>query len=561
MSSSATQQTPQHTAQSGLSQSRLESLLESAKLLSSHLNLDQLLGHLLRTAMGRYLITRGVVAIRTEAGCRVEVSRGCAALKKGSDFTPEASLAAGLELVFDIGAAEAPIGTLALGKPARGPLDAEETDFIRALLGLAASVIANALSHGESVSLNQELDQKVQELRALLDLVRGLAATLDPEEVARLLLLTFSGRWAVTKSGIAAWKEGHPPVLRQRGLKLDALEHQREAIGALPDASVLMAEQAARFGLPAGSMIMPVRSGGETCGAVVCGPRMLGAAYTNDDLEFGAGLVAQAAVALDNSWHFRDTIGKKQMEKELALAASIQTELFPKQLAKLFATDVAARNRQAKQVGGDYYDVIHMPSSHPTEEHLVCVVDISGKGIFASLLMSNIQATLRALVFRENSLPIVAQTANDLLYATTPSNRYATALLLIYEASTGACRWVNCGHTDGIILRANGDVEMLACSGIALGLFPARTYEEQTFELRAGDLLAIYSDGVTDAQNEAEEDFGTDRLVDVLKQHGALPAADVVERVFEAIDDFAGSAPQFDDITMMVMKRGAGNMA
>jgi serine phosphatase RsbU (regulator of sigma subunit) len=128
-------------------------------------------------------------------------------------------------------------------------------------------------------------------------------------------------------------------------------------------------------------------------------------------------------------------------------------------------------------------------------------------------------------------------------------------MLLIYEAPTGACRWINCGHTDGIVVRADGSVEMLTCSGIALGLFPARTYEEQSFELREGDLLAVYSDGVTDAQNEEEHEFGTERLVEVLTRHAAEPAKEVVDRVFEAIDAFAGTAPQFDDITMLVLKR------
>jgi sigma-B regulation protein RsbU (phosphoserine phosphatase) len=540
-----------------LGASRLESLLESAKLLNSTLHLDDLLGHLLRTVMGRYLITRGLIAIQTNDTCTVQVSRGVAALRQGALYSDEAARAAGLETFFEIGAPGEDVGIMALGKSGRGTLDPEEVDFVRALMGLGASVISNALAHKQSILLNRELDQKVQELRALIDLVRGLAATLDPDEIANLLLLTFAGRWAVTRCGVTAWKEGQPHTNRQRGLKLAKLATHHEGIADLPEASVLNAEQAEHFGIPAHSLLMPIRSNGAICGAVVCGPRMNGVPYTEEDFEFGAGLVAQAAVAFDNAWHFRDTIGKKQMEKELELAANIQLDLFPKKLATLFGTDVAARNRQAKQVGGDYYDVIHVGPERPAEEHLVCVVDISGKGIFASLLMSNIQATLRALVCRENCLPLVAQTANDLLYATTPANRYATALLLIYNAHTGACRWINCGHTDGIIVRAHGAVEMLPCSGIALGLFPARTYEEQFFELRDGDLLSIYSDGVTDAQNEAEDDFGTARLVEVLTKHAALPAADVVAQTFEAIDAFAGGAPQFDDITMLVMKRHA----
>jgi phosphoserine phosphatase RsbU/P len=539
-----------------LGASRLESLLESAKLLNSTLRLDDLLGHLLRTVMGRYVITRGVIAIQSGGACTVQVSRGVAALKQGTPYTRDGARAAGLETFFEIGAPGEDVGVMALGRSARGPLELDETDFVKALMGLGASVIANALSHRQSVLLNRELDEKVQELRALIDLVRGLAATLDPDEIANLLLLTFAGRWAVTRCGVAAWKEGQPHILRQRGVKLAKLQAAQADVAMLPDASVLACDQSERLGIPPGCLVMPIRSSGVTCGAVVCGPRLSGATYTSDDFEFGAGLVAQAAVAFDNAWHFRDTIGKKQMEKELELAASIQLDLFPKKLATLIATDVAARNRQAKQVGGDYYDVIHVGPG-PAEEHLVCVVDISGKGIFASLLMSNIQATLRALVCRENHLPLVAATANDLLYATTPSNRYATALLLIYNDSTGACRWINCGHTDGIIVRADGSVEMLPCSGIALGLFPARTYEEQFFDLRDGDLLAIYSDGVTDAQNEAEDDFGTDRLVDVLTRCRSLPAAEVVTQTFEALDAFAGEAPQFDDITMLVLKRHA----
>ncbi|HWE00163.1 MAG TPA: SpoIIE family protein phosphatase [Bryobacteraceae bacterium] len=548
------------TAQSfTLDRSRLESLLESATLLNSTLKLDDLLRHLLRTAMGRFLVTRGAVAIERAGRCMVEIARGVSALKTGSVFAVEAAREAGLELFFDIGYEEQRVGVLALSRPARGPLSEEDADFLRALLGLAASVIENALSHEKTVSLNRTLDQKIQELRALLDLVRGLAATLDPEEVARLLMLTFAGRWALTRCGVATWRDGQAALLRQRGLNLSGLSAHRDAIAALPPAAIIEPESdfAALVGLPGGAMILPIRSGGSTWGAVVCGPRLRNVPYNDDDLEFGAGLVAQAAVAFDNAWHFRETIGKKQMEKELALAASIQLELFPKKLPDLHRTGIAARNRQARQVGGDYYDVIGVGPAQPPGERLACVVDISGKGMFASLLMSNIQATLRALLCRENCLPVIAHTANELLYATTPSNRYATAFLMIYEDGSGHCRWINCGHNDGILLRANGGVEMLACSGLALGLFPKQTYEEQHFELREGDLLAIYSDGVPDAQNEAEEEFSTERLVEVLAAERVAPAPEIVDRVFGAIDAFTGNAPQFDDITLLVMKRTA----
>ena len=504
--------------------------------------------------MGRLLVSRAVVALRRDGAMQVALARGTPSVAAGDLITEESSRAAGLEQIFPIGEPAEPIGMLAIGKPMRGDLEPEEHDFVYALIGLAASGIANALAHDESVRLNRSLDQKIQELRALLDLVRGLAATLEPEAIALLLALTLAGRWAVRKYAVAAWRDSHPLTLRQRGLDISAFIADKETIANLPEAHISTGEFA---GIPSGSGLFPIRSGTETSGIVVCGPRAGEVPYTESDLDFGCGLVAQAAVAFDNAWHFRETLVKQQMEKELAMAAAIQQSLFPAQLPNLAATEIAARNRQAKQVGGDYYDVIPLGAADPAEPHLLCVVDISGKGMFASLLMSNIQATLRALLRRDSELTAIAARTNDLLYATTPSNRYATAFLVFYDPSSGACHWANCGHNDGIILRASGAVETLSCTGLALGLFAKRTYEEEPATLADGDILAIYSDGVTDAQNLSENEFGMERLIECLRKNGAEPPAAIVDAVFRELDAFAGEAPQFDDITLMVIKRVA----
>jgi len=179
--------------------------------------------------------------------------------------------------------------------------------------------------------------------------------------------------------------------------------------------------------------------------------------------------------------------------------------------------------------------------------------------MFASILMGNIQATLRAQLHAESKLGPLAGRTNELLWATTPSNRYATAFLAFYQPATGECRWVNCGHCDGLILRANGDVSHLSCTGLALGQFPRQKYEEEVCTLEPGDILAIYSDGVSEAQNLSEDEFGTDRLVDVMRRNAAAPPAAIVDEVFRELDEFAGDAPQFDDITIMIVKRtGAG---
>jgi sigma-B regulation protein RsbU (phosphoserine phosphatase) len=546
--------------------SRLEALLESAQLLHSSLNLQDLLRHLLRSVMGRLLVAKAFIAVSHEETMKLELVRGLTQLKAGEAFLEADARRAGVELILPIGDELNPVGLLGIGRPAHKDLDQEEIEFIKALLGIAASGIANARAHDEAHRLNLALDQKIQELQALIDLGRGLTSTFEPEEVAQLLVLTLAGRWAVRKYALAAWKTGQPPVLRQKGVSLDLLTN-RDAYGydpeTLPDAlrvedlpegiikEKILAEQ--------GQIAFPIKAGDNTTGGlVVLGPRPGKLAYSEADLEFGAGLVAQAAVGFENAWFFREAVESKKVEQELALAANIQQTLFPAQLPAIPHYDLAAHNRPARQCGGDYYDMLPLGQEH---QHLICVADVSGKGLPASLLMSNMQATMRALLGRLPSLTELAAHTNALLYATTPSNKYVTAILLEIDPATGNCRYVNAGHTDCLLLRADGEAEWLKSTGTPLGLMPPNLielmspYEERGFSLQPGDLVALFSDGVTEAQDEDENEFGEARTADFIRPIADRPAGEIVERVFAALDRFAGAAPQYDDITLLVLKR------
>ena len=196
-------------AKSNLSHSGLQALLESARPLNGSPSLNELLSHLFRTVMGRLLVTRGVIAIDDNGQMRVELARGVSGLSKGMLLTGESPTAARLELQYPIGTAEGPVGLLALGKPALGEPTAEQLELLQALLELAATAIASARAHEHTVQVNRSLDQSLQELRAVVDLARGLAAKTDAGEVAHLLALTLAGRWTVRKHAVAAWRDGH----------------------------------------------------------------------------------------------------------------------------------------------------------------------------------------------------------------------------------------------------------------------------------------------------------------------------------------------------------------
>jgi sigma-B regulation protein RsbU (phosphoserine phosphatase) len=552
---------------SSLDSSRLEALLESAQLLHSSLNIDDLLRHLLRSVMGRLLVSKALIAVEEEGTMRVALARGLPKLSVGEKFNEEVAQASGLDLILPIGDIAHPTGFLALGRPLNRSLGDGEIEFLRALLGIAASGIENATTHAEANKLNQALDQKVQELKTLLDLVRGLTSNLEPDDVAQLLALTLAGRWAVRRYALIAWKKGHPVVLRMKGMELGELaEYERfeerilqmtEAVRVadMPESdlkTILREEQV--------EVVFPIEAGDETTGGiVVLGPRPGNLSYTESDLEFGMGLVTQAAVAFENSWYFREAIERKKVEQELALAASIQQNLFPSRLPKLSNLELAARNRPARSCGGDYYDALRISG----QTHLICVADVSGKGLPASLLMSNMQATMRALLGRLPSLTELATLTNSLLYAATADNKYVTAILVELDPETGKGRYVNAGHQDCLLMRADGEAEWVKSTGTPLGLMAPdiielmAPYSEQTFELHPGDMLALFSDGVTEAQDEGENEFGEERLADFLRPIRLESAETLVDKVFCEIDRFAGSAPQYDDITLFIIKREA----
>jgi serine phosphatase RsbU (regulator of sigma subunit) len=245
------------------------------------------------------------------------------------------------------------------------------------------------------------------------------------------------------------------------------------------------------------------------------------------------------------------------VEQELALAAGIQQQLFPQQMPSLAGYNVAAESRPARVCGGDYYDALAIENGNETKnsKYLFCVADVSGKGLPAALLMSNMQATLRALAAQTDSLAELAAQTSELLFAASPSNKFVTALLLEMDVATGACRYVNAGHNECILMRFNGgEIELLKSTGLPLGMLPGSAYEEQTFTFRAGDMLALYSDGVSEAYNKDEEEWGEERLREHLQTVAGEPAQKIVRSIFEAIDRFADGTPQHDDITLLILK-------
>ncbi len=183
------------------------------------------------------------------------------------------------------------------------------------------------------------------------------------------------------------------------------------------------------------------------------------------------------------------------------------------------------------------------------------MADVAGKGLSAALLMATIQATLRALLAFPLTLIELANRANRLLCGSMPGNRYATLFLARFEPATGRCEYVNAAQCQALLLRASGGLELLEATGLPIGMFPAIQYESRAVEMAPGDVLVVYSDGVTDAKAPNEEDFGLERLCSAVRELAGSGAQEICEGIVEAVNRFVEETPQYDDITVMVARR------
>jgi serine phosphatase RsbU (regulator of sigma subunit)/catechol 2,3-dioxygenase-like lactoylglutathione lyase family enzyme len=241
---------------------------------------------------------------------------------------------------------------------------------------------------------------------------------------------------------------------------------------------------------------------------------------------------------------------ERRAARELEIAKQVQARLFPQTLPALRTLDYAGICIQARQVGGDYYDFVAL-----AEERLGLLVgDISGKGIAAALLMANLQANLRSqfAVAREHPRRFL-QSVNRLFYENSVDSAYATVFFAEYDDLTQRLRYTNCGHLSGLLLRRDDTVEWLCSTGTVLGLFKDWASPTAECHLLPGDVVALYTDGATEACNAKGEEFGEQGLVESLKRHREEAAHSIVERMIADVQRFS-SEEQHDDITLVVAK-------
>jgi sigma-B regulation protein RsbU (phosphoserine phosphatase) len=455
---------------------------------------------------------------------------------------------------WPLGRGPTPVGVLEIASKSK--LD-EKT---RSWLGLVLRYAEVALESSERRSAVIELSTIVEatkrlnstlDLAELLNIILGLTTRYsgaergtvflvdrDKQEIWSLVGLGLEQheiRLPITK-GIAGWVAQHGEMVN------------------LPDAYAdprFESEVDLRLGYRTRSLLcLPIRNkAGETIGVLQLLNKKTGP-FSRADENMLEAISDHVALALENAQLHREMVHKQRMERDLALARSIQMGLLPEAPPKLPGFDIAVSNRMSLEAGGDYYDFIQLAP----DTMLAVVADVEGKGVGSAMVMANLQATLHALIAHLHSLERLVESLNDMMLADTRGQKYMTMFVTLLDQPRRTLHYVNAGHVPPAVVRANGTVDYLREGGMVVGMFPSVKFDRGHVRMEPGDIFVACTDGITEAMNAQDDEYGSERLIDLVARERSLPAEEIVQSVLTEVDHFSRGGTHEDDRVILIMK-------
>ncbi len=559
----------------------LQSLFEFSRIINSSIDLKFILDNLLLTIMGKLMVARACVMLRrSEKVFRIESIKGAPQKFIGEEFiienpaydfqeskkilTSDGALKSLLheceiQLIIPIFSKEKLLGAALLGpRMISGDISSDEREFLDSLINLSATAIEKAIVIDELRLVNRTLDQKIQELNTLFDLSKEFNAGLEREKVIKTLLFTLMGQIGVRRY-IILLREGDMMKavvnkVQQEIVDKKLLEELCKielpiSIADLPENFEYIKNALDRLEI---KIAVPMIMHGTTQGLICLGERMNKEPYSESDKEFLSSIGGLAMILLENARLFLEAIEKQRMEDELKIAQEIQRGLLPSKLPSMAGYEIIAVNVPSRQVGGDTYDVVQLADT----KFMIAIGDVSGKGTPASLLMANLQATIRALIKLELPLADITKRLNDLIHSSTSTDRFVTFFWGILDTDSHEFTYVNAGHNPPYIVRSNGMLERLTEGGIILGVLPTTVpYAQGIIKINPGDIIFMFTDGISEAMNSKNEEFGEERIEKILTLKKEFGVDEILHKLQEAIRRYTLGTPQSDDITVVLFKR------
>jgi sigma-B regulation protein RsbU (phosphoserine phosphatase) len=416
----------------------------------------------------------------------------------------------------------------------------------------------------------------VDKLRMLLDITKTISRSLDLDEVLNLVMDTLDSLIPYDAAGIYLVKCSRPIPEWEGGLD-DTCVFQTQAVRGydtddLQELHLKMGEgligHVAVSGKPFTSpdvrkepryinarartrseMVAPIISNSEVIGVFDLESDELNA-YAKDDLEVLGMLASQVAIIIEKVMLHDQLIEKKRLETQLEVARQVQLELLPARDPQLEGFDISAYNFPTEEVSGDYYDWVRIYH----DQIGIVIADVSGKGVPAALLMAFLRASLRAATHIGYAPHISMSKVNYLLWESIERNQFVTAFYGILDAANRTVAYSNAGHNPPFLMEVDGTVHFEERGGVPLGMFRDTRYYEFFATIEPGQVLVLYTDGVTEAMNRAREEYGRDRLVEAVRQCRHLGAREMIDFIHRDVLNWTEGLGATDDVTFFIVK-------
>jgi sigma-B regulation protein RsbU (phosphoserine phosphatase) len=440
-------------------------------------------------------------------------------------------------------------------------------------LNISATSIENTLKFEEINELNKKLDLQIQQMTSLFEMSKEFNTNFtDTEKIIKLLSYTLLGNYGIQDLIIfTKFNSEHFNILNKKNIPelnnidLHILEEIKSPLIIEHESKNKFLDFLKKNNF---KLLIPILNKSNDVESVVClGDRMNKMPYAKNDIAFLSSLVNISAISLDNTMLFNEYLEKQKMENEINLAKDIQELLLPQSIPNIEGYEIAGKNKPALDVGGDYFDIIKI------DEHRTALIiaDVSGKGLPASLLMSNIQSAIHSFfkLNGQNSFDIAEITGklNSLIYENTSSEKFITFFWGIINNIDNTFLYSNAGHNPPLLFRksllnkesAKNQKEKLFTTlnegGLMLGIIDNFQYESGKINLEKDDSIILYTDGITEAQNPDDDEFGEDKLKEIIKNNINVSGKEIIDIILKEIDVFAGSNRQYDDETLIIIER------
>lgn len=298
------------------------------------------------------------------------------------------------------------------------------------------------------------------------------------------------------------------------------------------------------------SITLPMISYGELVGTLNIGKKSNKEDFSGGDLEIFKEASDQTAQALQNIRLLADSLEKKRLDKELELAREIQSQLLPQEIPYVKGLNLYGKMKPCFEVGGDYFDIISIDEN----KAVLALGDVSGKGAGAALLMANLQAGIRSVLRFSCSLPDILFEINNIICENTSPAQFITFFIGIWDYKTRTFQYVNAGHNPPILIKADKSLTKLSSTGLILGVLPDSKFTSEKITLSYNDVLTIFTDGIEETFNSKQEEFGTDRIIQILEENIQKSPEHIANAIFLKLEEFSKGTPTHDDSTLIIAK-------